>query len=105
MSQAWEKLIETEDGALTDCLSLARVSIDRKTGNLTVRFHATRLLSRAEYKLIASRIAGALPMVKANTKVSYPALRDRVIQDLSVAAGLLKELVRHESPASMPFID
>ena len=105
MSQAWEKLIETEDGALTDCLSLARVSIDRKTGNLTVRFHATRLLSRAEYKLIASRIAGAFPMVKANTKVSYPALRDRVIQDLTVVSGLLKELVRHESPASMPFID
>ena len=52
MSQAWEKLIETEDGALAGCLSLSRVSISRATGNVRVRFQASRLLTRGEYKFV-----------------------------------------------------
>ena len=103
--QPWEKLIETEDGALAGCLSLSRVSISRKTGNMRVCFQSSRLLSRGEYKLIASRMAGAFPQVRVETRVSYPALKDRVEKDISVASGLMKELVRHESPGSMPFID
>ena len=103
--QPWEKLIETEDGALAGCLSLSRVSISRKTGNMRVCFQSSRLLSRGEYKLVASRMSGAFPQVRVETRVSYPALKDRVEKDISVASGLMKELVRHESPGSMPFID
>ena len=44
--QPWEKLLETEDGALAGCLSLSRVSISRKTGNMRVSFQSSRLLSR-----------------------------------------------------------
>ncbi len=105
MSQAWEKLIETEDGALAGCLSLSRVSISRATGNVRVRFQASRLLTRGEYKFVARQMASAFPQVRVETSVSYPALRGRVEQDISVASGLMKELVRHESPGSMPFID
>ena len=47
MSQPWQKLIETEDGALAGCLSLSRVSISRKTGNMLVSFQSNRLLSRS----------------------------------------------------------
>ncbi len=105
MSQPWEKLISTENGALADCLSLSRVSISRATGDVRVRFQASRLLSRGEYKFVAQQMASAFPQVRVETKVSYPALRACVERDLSVASALMKELVRHESPGSMPFID
>lgn len=103
--QPWQKLIETEDGALAGCLSLSRVSISRKTGNMRISFQSTRLLSRSEYKLVSSRMAGAFPQVRVETHVAYPALRETVEKDISVASSLMKELVRHESPGSMPFID
>ena len=103
--QPWEKLIETEDGALAGCLSLSRVSISRKTGNMQVSFQSSRLLSRSEYKLVSSRMAGAFPQVRVETSISYPALKPDVERDISVASSLMKELVRHESPGSMPFID
>ena len=51
---AWEKLIDG-DGALADCLSLSRVSISRATGDVRVRFQASRLLTRGEYKFVARR--------------------------------------------------
>ena len=89
MSQAWEKLIETEDGALAGCLSLSRVSISRATGNVRVRFQASRLLTRGEYKFVARQMASAFPQVRVETSVSYPALRGRVEQDISVALSLI----------------
>ena len=50
-------------------------------------------------------MAGAFPQVKVETSITYPALKSKVEEDISVASGLMKELVRHESPGSMPFID
>ena len=44
MSEVWRKLIETDDGELAKCLSLARVSISKQTGNMQVRLNSTRLL-------------------------------------------------------------
>ena len=67
MSQPWEKLISTENGALADCLSLSRVSISRATGDVRVRFQASRLLSRGEYKFVAQQMASAFPQVRVET--------------------------------------
>ena len=105
MSQAWEKLIETDDGALLKCLTLSRVSISKQTGDMRVTFQSSRILRRDEYKFVASRMASAFPMVRVQTRVCYFALSDTVRADLSVASGLMKEQIRHESPGSMPFID
>ena len=105
MSQPWEKLIQTEDGALAGCLSLSRVSISRATGNVRIAFQASRLLSHSEYKFVSRQMASAFPQVQVSTSVGYAALRDRVMEDVSVASGLMKDLVRRESPGSMPFID
>ena len=105
MSQAWEKLIETDDGALLKCLTLSRVSISKQTGDMRVTFQSSRILRRDEYKFVAARMASAFPMVRVQTRVCYFALSDAVRADLSVASGLMKEQIRHESPGSMPFID
>ena len=105
MSQAWEKLIETDDGALLKCLTLSRVSISKQTGDMRVTFQSSRILRRDEYRFVAARMASAFPMVRVQTRVCYFALSDAVRADLSVASGLMKEQIRHESPGSMPFID
>ena len=70
--QPWQKLLETEDGALTGCLSLSQVSISRKTGNMRVSFQSSRLLSRNEYKLVSNRMAGAFPQVRVETSLYSP---------------------------------
>ena len=49
-------------------------------------------------------MASAFPQVRVETKVSYPALRAAWSGTVG-GVGLMKELVRHESPGSMPFID
>ena len=91
MSQPWEKLISTENGALADCLSLSRVSISRATGDVRVRFSGRRgCCPRGEYKFVAQQMASAFPQVRVETKVSYPALRACVERDLSVASALMK---------------
>ena len=105
MSEAWRKLIETDDRALADCLSLARVSISKKTGNMKVRLNSTRLLTKSEYALIENRFAGAFPAVRVETAVSYPVLHDRVQDDITVALGLFREILKRESPGTAPFID
>ena len=100
MSEAWRKLIETDDRALADCLSLARVSISKKTGNMKVRLNSTRLLTKSEYALIENRFAGAFPAVRVETAVSYPDLHDRVQDDITVALGLFREILKRESPGA-----
>ena len=62
MSQAWEKLIETDDGALLKCLTLSRVSISKQTGDMRVTFQSSRILRRDEYRFVASRMASAFSM-------------------------------------------
>ena len=77
MSEVWRKLIETDDGELAKCLSLARVSISKQTGNMQVRLNSTRLLSSVESTLVEGRFAGAFPAVKVETLISYPELGER----------------------------
>jgi len=105
MSELWKNLIAQEDPALADMLALSRVSISKKTGAMRVLLRSERILNDAQFECACRRIAAAFPSVGVKVQLEYPALRERVLEDISVASGLMKSLVRHESPACMPFID
>ena len=86
-------------------IELSKVQISRATGSMSVVLAASRLLTRREFKKISSAFAGAFPEVKIEVQMTYPALKEKVEADIKCAISLLSELVGHESPASMPFLE
>ena len=86
-------------------LSLNKVSISRATADITIELNASRILNRREFKKLERAFAAAFPGVQVELRVRYPALKAAVEQDVKLATGLLSELVAHESPASMPFLE
>ncbi len=105
MAELWKNLIAQEDPALADALTLSRVSISKKTGEMRVRFQSGRILDDVQFERARRLIAGAFPGVRVKVQLEYPALREAVREDISIASGLMKSLVRHECPSCMPFID
>ena len=104
MSELWRELIERQSPELAGALALRRVSISKTTGEMCVQLCADRLFTRAEYKSVHQAFAAAFPAVGVGLKISYPALKERAEADISSIAPLLIELVRHESPGSVPFL-
>ncbi len=105
MSELWKNLIAQEDPALADRLALSRVSISKKTGQMRVRLRSDQLLDDAQFERVRRLIAGAFPAVGVKVQLEYPALREQVLEDVTIASPVMKSLVRHESPGCMPFID
>ena len=105
MSELWKNLIAQEDPALAQQLALSRVSISKKTGQMRVRLRSDELLDDAQFERVRRLIAGAFPAVGVKVQLEYPALRERVLEDVTIASPVMKSLVRHESPGCMPFID
>ncbi len=105
MSELWKNLIAQEDPTLADMLALSRVSISKKTGAMKVLLRSERILNDAQFECVNRRIAGAFPAVGVKVQLEYPALRERVLEDITVAGPVMKSLVRHESPGCMAFID
>ncbi|MBQ3424117.1 MAG: PHP domain-containing protein, partial [Clostridia bacterium] len=105
MSELWKNLIAQEDSALADALTLSRVSISPKRGEVCVRLQGKALLSEQQFECIKRRLAGAFPDVRVSVQMEYPALRETVEQNIALAGSLLRSVVRHESPASVNFID
>ena len=105
MAELWRKLVDSADPALSALLSLNKVSISRATADITIELNASRILNRREFKKLERAFAAAFPGVQVELRVRYPALKAAVEQDVKLATGLLSELVAHESPASMPFLE
>ncbi len=105
MSELWNDLIAREDAALAGRLRLSKVTISQKTGQMRVRFAADEILNDAQFSRVERLMSSAFPSVGVKIAMEYPALRERVLEDVTVASPVMKSLVKHESPACMPFID
>jgi len=105
MAELWRQLIDSADEALSPLISLGRVEISRSKGDMTIYLNSSRILTRREFKKISKAFTGAFPMVKVNVVMQYPELKEAVEKDIKLATSLLSELVSHESPASMPFLE
>lgn len=105
MAELWRQLIANADPALSELVRLARVQISKSTGAMVIILNAARILTRKEFKVLEKAFAGAFPAVRVTIAVQYPAMREAVEKDIKVAISLLSELVAHESPASMPFLE
>ena len=105
MSELWRDLIAREDRGLADQLKLSKVVISQKTGQMRVRFSSERILNDAQFAKVERLMSSAFPDVRVKINLEYPALRERVLEDVTVASPIMKSLVKHESPACMPFID
>ena len=105
MSELWKNLIAREDKALAEELTLAYVTVSRKTGEMRVRFRSDSILNDDQFALVERQMASAFPTVRVRVQLEYPSLRERVMEDISIASSLMKSLVKHESPGCMHFID
>ncbi len=104
MSELWRELIERQSPELAGALTLRRVSISKKTGEMCVHLCADRLFKREEYKRVHHALSAAFPAVGVRLRLTYPSLKERAEQDICSVTPLLIELVRHESPGSVPFL-
>ena len=98
MSELWKNLIAREDEALAEELTLAYVTVSRKTGEMRVRFRSDSILNDDQFALVERQMASAFPTVRVRVQLEYPSLRERVMEDISIASSLMKSLVKHESP-------
>ena len=105
MAELWRELIERDSPELSGCLTLSRVSISKKNGRMTIELNADRLLNRNDRKRLQRSMESAFPTVKVDVVLRYPALHDEVQADLGRASKLLKELLSHERPGAVHFID
>ena len=105
MSQLWNDMIAREDPALAARLRLSKVTISQKTGQMRVRFASDDLLNDAQFSKVERLMSSAFPDVGVKIQLEYPAMQEKVLQDVTIASPVMKSLVRHESPACMPFID
>ena len=105
MSELWRNLIAQEDEGLANQLKLSRVSISKHTGQMRVKFASERILNDAQFNRVERLMSAAFPAVKVKIQMEYPTLRDRVMQDVTLAGPVMKSLVKHESPGCMHFID
>ena len=103
MAELWRELIEKDSPEIAGGLSLLRVSISRKTGQMLVQLASERILSRSELKRLQRTMEGAFPAVGLKLEVKYPALKEAVSADIGRAAKLLKELLSHKCPGAVHF--
>ena len=71
---------------------------------MCVHLCADRLFKREEYKRVHQALSAAFPAVGVRLRLTYPSLKERAEQDICSVTPLLIELVRHESPGSVPFL-
>ena len=105
MAELWKELIARDAPELLDTLALARVSISRRTGQMSVQFNADRLLRRADRQRLEGILQSAFPGAGLKVALRYPELKARVSADIGVATPLLKELLAHEHPGAVHFLD
>ena len=105
MPELWRELIAREDAGLAKRLQLSRVRISKQTGRMRVKFSCAEILTDAEFERVERLMASAFPAVRVKVQMEYPALREAVMADISIASSLMKSLVKHESPGCMHFID
>lgn len=105
MSQLWNDMIAREDPALAARLRLSKVTISQKTGQMRVRFASDSLLNDAQFAKVERLMSSAFPDVRVKIQLEYPTMQEQVLSDVTLASPVMKSLVKHESPACMPFID
>ena len=99
MSELWKNLIAREDAALAERLRLSRVSISKNTGRMRVKFACDEILDDAEFARLERLMTAAFPAVQVKVQLEYPSLREKVAEDISIASGLMKSLVKHRAGA------
>ncbi len=72
---------------------------------MRIRFQSERILNDDQFAKVQQLMASAFPAVRVKVQMEYPTLREAIAQDIAIASGLMKSLVRHESPGCVPFID
>ena len=105
MAELWRELIERDCPDLAGGLSLSRVSISKKTGRMMVQLCSERILTRSEFKRVQASLAAAFPTVEVKLQLRYPALKEAVRADVGRATRLLKDLLSHDCPGAVHFLD
>ena len=94
MAELWKNLIAQEDEGLASQLRLSRVSISKNTGQMRVKFASDKILNDTQFKRVERLMASAFPAVKVKVQLEYPTLRDRVLEDVTLAGPVMKSLVK-----------
>jgi DNA polymerase-3 subunit alpha (Gram-positive type) len=104
MSALWEQLLEKRDEALVSCLTLHRVIAAGRGERLDVRFHAARLVSRAEFEAVRDAMADGFPGARVHVSVAYPALAGELRRDISKFAEFLSARLTDAFPGATPYV-
>ena len=104
MSEIWRDLVSSADRDLAALLSLGEVTLSRSTGDMQVKLNASRLLSARERKTVETALKRGLPGANFSLKINYPALKQKVLDDISGYKSVLIARILEESPGSAAFL-
>ena len=104
MAELWRDLIARENGALAGMLSLVRVTISKSRSDVAIEFGADRYLSAHDTKLLFACMQSAFPAANVSVRVSYGALRDRVLGDVGFALPQLRNYLLSVCPGAVHFL-
>ena len=104
MAELWRDLIARENGALAGMLSLVRVTISKSRSDVAIEFGADRYLSAHDTKLLSGCMQSAFPAANVSVRVSYGALRDRVLGDIGFALPQLRRHLLSVCPGAVHFL-
>lgn len=100
----WPQLLKNLDEELVRCLTLDRVLMSRDGARMVIRFRAERLLTDKEYRLLCARMREGFPDARVSVRVSYPALRESVLEDVNQYARFVAGLIADQKPGTLPYL-
>jgi DNA polymerase-3 subunit alpha (Gram-positive type) len=104
MNELWRSIFKNIDPALSGCLTLDRVLVSRAGDKLVARFFSSRLMDDGEFSALSRAMREAFPQAQAKLRISYPALKDDVLSNISAYARFVCGLIVRELPGAMPFL-
>ncbi len=104
MSDMWPHLLQNLDPDLVRCIALDRVLLARDGTKMQIRFTADRLIQAKEFKLLQKRMREGFPSAQVSVRISYPGLKEQVLEDVQQYAKFVAGLASDQRPGAMPYL-
>ncbi len=104
MSDLWRSLLRQLAPALVQSLALDKVIASRAGDKLIICLHAARLLTGQEFYDILQSFEAGFPAAKVKLRVSYPALKEQVLENPATVSRFTLSILAQEMPGALPYL-
>ena len=102
MEEAWRPALKSKIANLIDHISFEKAQVSRSGDKMRVFLTADRLFTDAEFGSVKRAFAGMFPGIQMEIRMSYPALKESVREDLNKYKPFLIDIICKDSPGTRP---